>query len=537
LSDINTDLNTSDNVTFVSGDTNNNGALDVGETWVYSATHTVTQSELDSNGSGNGFIDNTATAHSDQTGNVSDSAEVPIQQNPSMSIDKIALPGQIANQAGQTLNYTIDVKNTGNIALTGIVVTDLNTDLNTSDTVNAILSGGFNSGDVNHNNILDVGETWHYTATHIVQQSEIDTNGSGNGLVDNTATADSDQTAPVSDSATVPIEQHPAMSIDKVALPGQDADHVGEVLNYTIDVSNTGNMTLTGVTVTDVNTDFGTTDPVTAVLSGGFNSGDINHNGKLDVGETWHYTATHTVTSQDLSTNGAGNGEIDNTATADSDQTNPVSDSAQIPVVQHTFFVPAGFSNIVLYMENDATHKVEKIAFDTAGLGGLDTNHDGFVSGSEINAWITSHSGSGGLGGFTDLIALSIHNGNFSGLVQGTTINTGYEPANPHGINGPVVAGANYQNGEILHNSEGQLVWINGSGFEVSNINPTTSPVNWLNSLQGDTIFNVSTNSHNPNPSQITSPQLAGTILDPHTQAGFDILHNQTLISSTAIHP
>ena len=46
----------------------NDDELEVGEVWSYSATHTVTQEEIDSNGGGDGDIDNTETADSDQTG-------------------------------------------------------------------------------------------------------------------------------------------------------------------------------------------------------------------------------------------------------------------------------------------------------------------------------------------------------------------------------------------------------------------------------------------------------------------------------------
>ena len=54
-------------------------------------------------------------------------------------------------------------------------------------------------------------------------QAEIDNNGGGDGDIDNTATADSDQTGPVSDSAAVPLGQNAALSIEKT-VTGVDAD-------------------------------------------------------------------------------------------------------------------------------------------------------------------------------------------------------------------------------------------------------------------------------------------------------------------------
>ena len=106
--------------------------------------------------------------------------------------------------------------------------------------------------------MLEVGETWTYTAAHTVTQAEIDSNGGGDGDIDNMATADSDETGPDTDDATVPVALAPALNIVKEAVPGQIADVAGgDVINYTITVANTGNTTLTGVVVTDPNADAG----------------------------------------------------------------------------------------------------------------------------------------------------------------------------------------------------------------------------------------------------------------------------------------
>ena len=37
-----------------------------------------------------------------------------------------------------------------------------------------VLSGAFNVGDTDQDNLLDVGETWQYTASHTVTQAELD---------------------------------------------------------------------------------------------------------------------------------------------------------------------------------------------------------------------------------------------------------------------------------------------------------------------------------------------------------------------------
>jgi Outer membrane efflux protein len=73
-------------VTFVSGDTNGDSALDVTETWTYAASYTATQADIDSNGTVEddiaGFINNTATADSTQTGPDTASAAVAVVQTP-----------------------------------------------------------------------------------------------------------------------------------------------------------------------------------------------------------------------------------------------------------------------------------------------------------------------------------------------------------------------------------------------------------------------------------------------------------------------
>jgi uncharacterized repeat protein (TIGR01451 family) len=221
-------------VTLVADAASADGELDVGETWSYTASHVVTQAEIDAGAP----IVNVATADSNQTGEDTDDASVEVEQTPGLNIVKDAsVAGGTANAAGEVIDYTITVQNTGNQTLTGVTVSDP-----FIGAVTLVADAASADGE------LDVGETWSYTASHVVTQDEID---AGAPIV-NVATADSNQTGPDSDDASIRVEQTPGLNIVKDAsVAGGTANAAGEVIDYTISVQNTGNQTLTGVTVAD----------------------------------------------------------------------------------------------------------------------------------------------------------------------------------------------------------------------------------------------------------------------------------------------
>jgi uncharacterized repeat protein (TIGR01451 family) len=291
------------NLTLVADAASADDELDVGETWFYTASHVVTQAEIDA---GTPIV-NLATADSEQTGPDTDDASVAVEQSASLNIVKDAsVTGGTANAAGEVINYTIAVSNTGNQTLTGVLVSD-------PFISNLALVADAASADGE----LDVGETWSYTASHVVTQAEID---AGTPIV-NLATADSDQSGPDTDDASVAVEQAPFIAVDKAiaSITGGNgniaADAPGDLLNYTITVSNPGNMTLTDVTITDVLT--------------GMNVVGVT----LSPGQSQTYLTSYTLTQQDLDSNGGGDGYVENTATADSAQTGPVSDIEPIQLL------------------------------------------------------------------------------------------------------------------------------------------------------------------------------------------------------------
>ena len=292
----------------------------------------MTQADIDNNGGGDGDIDNTATADSDQTGPVTDSAAVPLAQSPALTIEKTVTgvdgdttPPFLVDAAGDVISYSILVTNTGNQTLTGVSVADpriANLDCDPGTAGNQ--TTGFT---------LAPTGTLTCTGTYAVTQADIDNNGGGDGDIDNTATADSDQTEPVTDSAAVPLEQSPALAIEKT-VTGVDADTTppflvdaaGDVISYSILVTNTGNQTLTGCRCRIRGS---RTSTATPALAGNQTTGFT-----LAPTETLTCTGTYTVTQADIDDNGGGDGDIDNTATADSDQTGPETDSAAVPLAQ-----------------------------------------------------------------------------------------------------------------------------------------------------------------------------------------------------------
>ncbi|WP_186757002.1 beta strand repeat-containing protein, partial [Echinicola salinicaeni] len=281
---------------FVGGDTDNDNQLDLSESWEYSATYEVTQDDIDA---GNDLV-NIAVVSSNETADAQDDATTTIDQNPSIAIEKVVDVAEINTPT--TLNYTITVTNTGNVSLTNISVADA-------------FAGGatYVSGDTDTDNELDIDEEWIYSADYSATQADID---AGDDLV-NTAIVSSAEAADVQDDATTTIDQNPSIAISKVV----DETSISEptTLNYTITVTNTGNVSLTGVSVAD------------AFASGAtYVSGDADDDGQLDLTETWVYSASYAATQEDID---AGL-DLVNTAIVSSNETADAQDDAVTTITQ-----------------------------------------------------------------------------------------------------------------------------------------------------------------------------------------------------------
>jgi uncharacterized repeat protein (TIGR01451 family) len=263
--------------------------------------------------------DNTASVTTDQGVASNDTVLIVVEQNPEITVTKVADVTAV-DAAGDEINCTVTVENSGNMSLSGVAISDSLTDLTLT------------SGDLDTDNELDVGETWTYMGSYVVQQADIDNGGvvANPALtLDNTATVTTDQGAGGTDSASVLVEQNPSLVLAKAAtVPGDTADAAGEVISYSITVTNNGNMTLSNVEVIDPSVS--NLDDVD-LDNDDVNDGDTNLDGNLNIGETWQYTATHVVTQAEMDAGGT----IDNSASVTTGQGASANDTASIVVEQN----------------------------------------------------------------------------------------------------------------------------------------------------------------------------------------------------------
>ena len=258
--------------------------LDPTESVTCAATHTVTQADLDARSVTNLA---TASAVSVVNGAAISSPQVSLTINAVLNEAIAAVKSStesVYGAVGTVLHYQIEVSNPGNIRLTGpVLITD---SLDVSATCPALSTVG------NTDVFFDVGETMTCTATHTVTQGDMDAL-----KVDNTATVRATSTAngatitstPTSKSIPATVTQ--ALGLTKSSLDVSYAA-VGDVLDYSFLVSNTGNIRLVGpVTVFD---DRAANERCPAITTVGNN--DIY----LDVGESVTCTASYTIAQSDL---------------------------------------------------------------------------------------------------------------------------------------------------------------------------------------------------------------------------------------------
>ena len=204
---------------YVGGDTNTNGLLEVGETWVFEGSYTIQAADPDP-------LVNVATA----TGKDGDDDPVTDQDthgldviHPSIAVTKDPATQQV--RAGEPATFEITVTNDGDVPLVNVVVSDpLAPDCNRTFAT------------------LAVGASETYTCTLSGVTADF-TNGV-------TVTGTDPIGGTVSDSSEAFVDVLPTITVDKNAQP-VSIPEPGDTVSFTIRVKNTGTETVTLTSLVD----------------------------------------------------------------------------------------------------------------------------------------------------------------------------------------------------------------------------------------------------------------------------------------------
>nr|WP_314845337.1 hypothetical protein [uncultured Microbacterium sp.] len=268
-------------------------ALPVGDDMTCTATYTITTADATA-----GAVLNTATATGTPptgppvTSPPSDTNTPVDVADPELTLDKSADLAELT-AAGQTITYSFDVANTGNIAVDEITIEELD------------FSGtGELSDIVCPTGPLAAGAEVTCTATYVVTQADIDAGGVDNTAIASGTPAGSDEPIDSNDdTVAVPAVQTSALSIAKTGeITGEDYT-VGAEVVYSFVVTNTGNTTLSDVVINEVT--FSGTGELSDIVC------PVEEAASLAPGDQVVCEATYALTQADIDA-----GEVTNSATA-----------------------------------------------------------------------------------------------------------------------------------------------------------------------------------------------------------------------------
>ena len=252
---------------------------------------------------------------------ICDAAVVSVSANPALEVTKTASG---TTSLGDVITYTILVTNTGNVTVDTIELTDTFTDAQGAAltlTTDPVFGGTTKDNNPGPNNgaagRLVPGETATYTATYQITQAAIDAGGVKNvalavgkdpsdvSVSDTSDDGDDGDDNTIDDPTETLLVATPELTVTKTAL--STGYGVGDVITYTILVTNTGNVTVDTIELTDTFTDAqGAALALTTGPSFVKNSG-ASAEKTLAPSETATYTATYQITQAAIDAGGVKN--------------------------------------------------------------------------------------------------------------------------------------------------------------------------------------------------------------------------------------
>ncbi|WP_346723776.1 DUF7507 domain-containing protein [Caenibius tardaugens] len=262
------------------------------DTTTFTASYTIKVSDVP------GSVVNSATASGSDPddgtiGSPPSTTTTTTVSQPSLALTKTVASvtdtnGNSITDAGDVIHWSFDVHNTGNVPLTNVTVADTLADVVLSGGPIATLASGAH-------------DTTTFTASYTIKVSDVP------GSVVNSATAsgsdpdDGTIGSPPSTTTTTTVSQ-PSLALTKTVASvtdtnGNSITDAGDVIHWSFDVHNTGNVPLTNVTVADTLADVVLSGGPIATLASGAH-------------DTTTFTASYTIKVSDVP------GSVVNSATA-----------------------------------------------------------------------------------------------------------------------------------------------------------------------------------------------------------------------------
>ena len=322
---INQEINVSSGSWKIAAWNASNKNFESGDVWTCTYTYTVQD--------GDTTIENTATVSTTDGGpDGSDTITIPVTGY-DLSIDKVLTsvngePYQEGSKVrpGDVLTYTINVTNNNEETVTSFTVSDNLWQENQVETITiGAATADVTGGSYLFQGTLYQGDTWTCTYDYTVPEDV--------ASVSNTAVIDLPGDNDPDDTVTVEVEPDaPGLKVEKSLSQVNGSDYtggkvsVGDKLTYTIQVTNTGNTTLSGVTVEDSLWNDGDAIQVDGQLAYVADGGTYTIKHDIASGDTVTITYTYTVLRSD-----AGD-TLTNTATVTTDGGTTGEDTTETPV-------------------------------------------------------------------------------------------------------------------------------------------------------------------------------------------------------------
>ena len=244
-----------------------------------------------------------------------------ITSSPALTVTKSVTSSGPYDAIGQAIDYSYVVRNTGDVPLSDVSVSDVQSfpaGALTSGPTCTVLGGPTGSCAGSTVASLAVGQTATFTATYDITQADLNDGsvmGTASALGEGPGCASSTcATTSAGSSSSVAMTQSPSITVTESVTSVGPYDALGQAIDYKYVVENSGNVTLSTASVTDTQSSPAgalTSGPTCTALASPTGTCSGSTVASLAPLQTATFTGTYDITGNDI-----GHGSVGSSATA-----------------------------------------------------------------------------------------------------------------------------------------------------------------------------------------------------------------------------